>query len=143
MDPSPNLVHHSRHLQQHRTRTLSTFDAEIVLTAIREVCDYRPWDLYAAHVRANHVHLVAEVDVEPGRAIGVYKAYASRALNRCGRVNVRWSRGGNAHLLASEKAIREAVRYVAEKQGDPMAVFVGGRMCEDAARLLKVFESPT
>src|ERR1035438_2901105 len=31
-----------------------------VLAALREVCVHRSWDIRAAHVRTNHVHVVVE-----------------------------------------------------------------------------------
>src|SRR5271167_4251747 len=43
-------------------------DAEsrtIVLDALREVCTTRGWNLWAAHVRTNHVHVVVESDEPP------------------------------------------------------------------------------
>src|SRR5689334_1525085 len=57
---------------------------EIVLLAIREHCRFRGWELIAAHVRSNHVHVVVgcEDEVKPERVMNELKAYASRALNR-------------------------------------------------------------
>jgi REP element-mobilizing transposase RayT len=34
--------------------------ANVVLAAIQEVCRFRKWDLIAAHVRSNHVHLIVD-----------------------------------------------------------------------------------
>lgn len=61
--------------------------------------------------------------MEPSGAIRDFKAYASRALNGEG-VRRRWARGGNAGLLRDGRAVEAAIRYVADRQGPPMALYV-------------------
>jgi REP element-mobilizing transposase RayT len=90
---------------------------------MRNVCTHRGWGLIAVHVRANHVHVVADIDVDPSRAIGDLKAYACRALNEATRREHRWGRHGSVKLLSTHAA----VRYVTVNQGEPMAVFVAAR----------------
>ena len=51
MDQAPYLLDKDRLDKDRRV---------IVLAAIREVCKYRGWSLWAAHVRTNHVHVVVE-----------------------------------------------------------------------------------
>jgi REP element-mobilizing transposase RayT len=53
-----------------------------VRNALREVCIYRGWNLWAAHVRTNHVHAVVEAHVRPEKVMNAFKSYASRGLNR-------------------------------------------------------------
>jgi hypothetical protein len=70
----------------------------IVLTAIREVCQYRNWNLHAAHVRTNHVHAVVETETRPELAMNTFKSYASRALNSLAGDEPdrkRWARHGS------------------------------------------------
>ena len=55
-----------------------------VLDTLQEVCVYRGWNLWAAHVRANHVHVIVEADVRPEKVVNAFKSYASRRLNRLG-----------------------------------------------------------
>ncbi|MEP7352548.1 MAG: hypothetical protein ABI824_04890 [Acidobacteriota bacterium] len=103
--------------------------AELVLREIQQTCAYREWALLAAHVRSTHVHVVVEGFDDPDRAIADFKAYASRPLNgreglKKGEAISRWSRGGSTRRLPDSNAIANAVRYVAEGQGVPMAVFV-------------------
>ena len=98
-----------------------------VLKAAREVCLHRQWLLLAAHVRTNHVHAVVEADVQPERIMNALKSYASRALNSlgCDPVNrKRWARHGSTRWLWNDQNVRDAVRYVVEEQGEPMAVFI-------------------
>jgi hypothetical protein len=100
--------------------------ARVVLDAICEVCQYRGWDLVAAHVRATHVHIVVARLADPDRAISDFKCYASRALNQHGFETPdrkRWARGGSTRRLPIPDALRAAIQYVVESQGEPMAVF--------------------
>ena len=41
----------------------------IVLDTIREVCECRKWNLLAAHVRTNHVHVVVYAEGQAGKGI--------------------------------------------------------------------------
>jgi hypothetical protein len=57
-----------------------------------------------------------------------FKAYASRALNRVeGRESRlrRWACHGSTRWLWRDRDVLEAIRYVVEEQGEPMAVFLG------------------
>ena len=99
-----------------------------VLDALREVCVQREWNLWAAHVRTNHVHVVVEADVRPERVMNAFKSYASRGLNLLGIDGVgrkRWARHGSTRWLWKDKDVRECIRYVVSGQGEPMEVYVG------------------
>ncbi len=98
----------------------------IVLKAIFEVCGYRQWQLLAAHVRSNHVHLVIHAILMPELIMNTIKSYASRRLNEAlldnGRIN-RWARHGSTRYLWKEAEIEATIQYVVHEQGLPMAVF--------------------
>jgi len=99
-----------------------------VLEALHEVCTHRGWSLLAAHVRTNHVHIVVEAEARPERIMNDFKSYASRRLNDLSADpsnRKRWARHGSTRWLWNDQSVREAIRYVAEKQGEPMEVFVG------------------
>jgi REP element-mobilizing transposase RayT len=96
------------------------------LTSLLERCRERRWTLLAAHVRANHVHLVVEAEARPERVMNDLKSYASRCLNRMGLdepSRKRWARHGSTRWLWKRENVSAAIRYVVEGQGDPMAVF--------------------
>jgi REP element-mobilizing transposase RayT len=112
---------------------LSWDAAKTVLRVLREVCAVRDWQLIAAHVRSTHVHCIVGGVAQPNRAVGDFKAYASRALNQSEGHQKRWAREGSTRGLPTSAAIRAAVRYVAEGQGEPMAVYVSHRTADDAA----------
>jgi len=92
----------------------------IVLEAVGDVCAYRGWDLLAAHVRTNHVHVVVETAVAPEKAMHAFKAYASRKLNELGCDAVgrkRWARHGSTRWLWKDAEVRRAVEYVVRVRG--------------------------
>ena len=99
----------------------------VVLESVKEHCVYQSWNLLAAHVRTNHVHVVVEAEVPPERIMNAFKSYASRALNRLDideRGCKRWARHGSTRWLWTDQNVAEAIRYVVDEQGEPMAVFV-------------------
>jgi len=98
-----------------------------VLEALREVYRQRGRSLLAAQVRTHHVPVVVEAEVGPEKVMNDFKSYASRGLNRLGRDGSdrkRWARHGSTRWLWKDQEVQEAIRYVVEEQGEPMAVFV-------------------
>jgi REP element-mobilizing transposase RayT len=147
VDRNHNL-HGSRVLEPHHTRASLARHAmaqseyamdqrrrDAVLSAIRERCTDRGWSLLAAHVRTNHVHIVISADAVPERIINDLKSYVSRVLNRSGLDapnRKRWARHGSTRWLHDRDSISAAIRYVAENQGEPMALFVPQFVATDA-----------
>jgi len=98
----------------------------IVLGAIMELCSHRGWRLLAAHVRTQHVHLVAAAEDAPEKVLEDAKKYASRALNRTGTKDEhgrRWTRHGSTRYLWKRENVGAAIHYVVREQGKPMAVW--------------------
>jgi REP element-mobilizing transposase RayT len=99
---------------------------DAVLAAIVERCSQRGWNLLAAHVRTNHLHIVVEGDARPERIMNDLKSYASRSLNALGidePGRQRWAKHGSTRWLWKPNNISAAIQYVVDQQGDPMAVF--------------------
>lgn len=134
IEPSATLVDYGRRAMTHAQARLDSGEPFLVLNAIQETCAFRHWTLLAAHVRSTHVHLIIDGLEEVSGAIRDLKAYSSRALNRNG-ARRRWARGGNARRLPNTKAVRAAVRYVVERQGPPMAVYVHPELPHSALRM--------
>lgn len=98
----------------------------VVLHAFVGLAADRSWELRAAHVRTEHVHVVVQCIVGPRRAIGDLKARATHALRTRGLAGARqrvWAEGGSARHLFDEDAVVRAAEYVYERQGTPMARF--------------------
>jgi alanyl-tRNA synthetase len=103
------------------------FDAamrSIVERAIHEVAHHRGWDIYAVHVRTNHVHVVLTAQTTPERVMNDFKSYATRHLREAGLMSDDarvWSRHGSTRYLWNESAIATACEYVVERQGLPLS----------------------
>ncbi len=121
-DPNPGLNRYCRGVMKHEPYLLDLPKANIVLHAIREVCRFREWDLIAAHVRTTHAHVVVDRLQNVDRAVVDFKTYASRALGTDARK--RWARGGSTRPLSTPQAVSDAIEYIVDRQGEPMAVFM-------------------
>jgi REP element-mobilizing transposase RayT len=96
-----------------------------VLSALRGHCVHRGWSLLAAHVRTNHVHAIVEADVRPEKVMNEFKSYASRELNRLDRDGPkRKRRHGSTRWLWKDEDVQQALQYVVDEQGEPMALFI-------------------
>ena len=76
MAANPALHEYERRLLRISPVRLDVNERGTVLTAIREVCRHERWTLHAAHVRSNHVHVVAAADCDPDLIMAKFKAYA-------------------------------------------------------------------
>jgi REP element-mobilizing transposase RayT len=103
-----------------------------VLSALRGHCMHRGWSLLEAHVRTNHVHAIVEADVRPEKLMNEFKSYASRELNLPDRDGLdrdvpdrkRWAGHGSTRWLWKDEDLQQALQYVVEEQGEPMALFI-------------------
>ena len=117
----PNRQRHEFELSQ-MSQPPIIFNEEqrlLVEKTIREVCEYKAWELLAINVRTNHVHIVVTADVPPENVMNYYKRYASRKLHDVGMFsrNMKiWSRHGSTRYLNHEESIQNTIRYVVEEQ---------------------------
>jgi REP element-mobilizing transposase RayT len=126
VEANPELVAVRRQQMDQAPYSLDRDRRATVLSALREVCEFKGWSLWAAHVRTNHVHAVVEADGRPERVMHAFKSYASRELNRLEidpPDRKRWARHGSTRWLWKDEDVREAIRYVVEGQGEPMEVY--------------------
>jgi len=106
--------------------TLDAARRKAVMAAIKEVCVYRGWILFAAHVRSRHIHAVVQADARPEKVMSDFKAYASRRLNRDGfesKCRKRWARHGSTKYKWTWQEVQNTMNYVLRKQGEPMEVY--------------------
>jgi REP element-mobilizing transposase RayT len=128
LEPNPQRIASERERMTQQPYLLDADSRAAVLDAVRAVCSHRAWKLLAAHIRSTHVHVVVEAEVKPEMILNAFKAYSSRALNRMGRDGSgrkRWARHGSTRWLWKDQDVRDAIRYVVEEQGGPMALFIG------------------
>lgn len=104
--------------------SLDVEQRKLVEKAIREVCLYRGWTLYAINVRTNHPHVVVFArEVPPENVLRDFKAYATRALKIAGLWKFDhspWVDGGSKRYLWKETSVHNACDYVLNNQGKPL-----------------------
>src|SRR5579883_894267 len=118
--PNPGLEAYRRELMEQEPFLLNAEQRAVVRDAMVEVCSFRGWELFALHIRSNHVHGVVEAAVEGSRIVNPWKACGTRALRRAGLVAAEreiWAHGASVHLRSTQHAVDGAVRYVLDGQG--------------------------
>jgi REP element-mobilizing transposase RayT len=107
--------------------SLNAFQRQLVESAIREVCDFRNWSLYAINVRTNHVHTVVSTGgIKSERALNSFKSYATRKMreNNCWNFpHSPWADKGSRRRLWNERSIEMAIDYVINGQGGELPKF--------------------
>jgi REP element-mobilizing transposase RayT len=101
---------------------------QAVLEGIVNRCAQSDWNLRAAHVRQNHVHIVVDSQQKPEFVMTQLKSAASRRLNELGfedRTRKRWARHGSTRTLFNEESVQQAISYVLSGQGGAMSIFQG------------------
>jgi hypothetical protein len=78
--PHPERLAAELQLMDQSSYEMNDSRREAVLQAILERSHHRGWQLLAAHVRSNHVHVVLEGDDEPEVMMTQLKSAASRRL---------------------------------------------------------------
>lgn len=114
----------ARQRQKQGAVRLNARHRKIVREAVREVCEFRQWQLRAINVRTNHVHVVVTARARAEKVIGDFKSYATRRLREsklCDAGAKMWSRHGSTPFLPNEEAVAAACRYVVDRQGPALA----------------------
>jgi REP element-mobilizing transposase RayT len=122
----PALRQHEEDIMDQPPYEMDSSRRQIVLETIRQVCSYRGWDLYAAHVRVNHWHVVVQANCPPEKILHDLKAYASRNLTKANLDNKdrkRWARHGSTQYKWTEDDVESAIHYVIREQGEPMEFY--------------------
>jgi REP element-mobilizing transposase RayT len=126
VEPSPTRVAAERRLMEQPPYRMDAQRRRAALASIVDRCSQQHWNLLAAHVRTNHIHLVVEGEAGPERIMHDLKSYASRCLNQMGLdepARKRWARHGSTRWLWEPGNLSAAIRYVVDEQGERMAVF--------------------
>jgi REP element-mobilizing transposase RayT len=123
LDANTGRSSSERHLMAESNYSLDEVRRSTVLAALCERCTSENRQLLAAHVRTNHVHIVVTAEARPEKLLTDLKAYASRCLNQIEPNCKRWARHGSTRWLWTRESVTQAVKYVLEGQGEPMAIF--------------------
>lgn len=126
VEPDSRWVAWARHEMNQPHYLLDEPRRRVVLNSIIERSSTRHWQLLAAHVRTNHVHVLVEAEARPERVMNDLKSFASRRLNELGFDTTdrrRWARYGSTRWLWKREDVLAALTYVVDKQGEKMAVY--------------------
>ncbi len=121
--PNPYLQKSDLDHLKHPPVVLDPPQRTAVESAIREVCQFRKYGLYALQVRTNHVHSVVVSADAPEKVMTTFKSYATRRLRTDGLVHPDtsvWSRHGSTLYLWSDNEVERALDYVVNGQGDDL-----------------------
>jgi REP element-mobilizing transposase RayT len=114
-------------LEQHRKDSMD--EEPLILDAKMRGCVYRAtlrhlevrqWHLYEINVRTNHVHVVVKAAKPPGKMMGEFKSFTSRALRENDLIGSRrkvWAEGGSKKHLFTMDHVNDACEYVKYGQG--------------------------
>lgn len=123
--PANRILHKQQEAKLKSTPLLlNTDQRKSVETAIRDVCLFREWTLYAMNVRSNYGHSVVFArETSPENVLRDFKAYATRALRTAGLWKFDhspWVDGGSKRYLWKETSLHNACDYVLNNQGGPL-----------------------
>jgi REP element-mobilizing transposase RayT len=109
--------------------TLDPAQRRLVEDKIADHCRIRGWYLHIVNVRTQHVHVVVTAPgYDPKVVMDELKAWCTRRLKEQDQVSRSrtgasrqkwWTQGGSKRWLNDATNLEEAVRYVADGQGDP------------------------
>ena len=97
-----------------------------ILETVREVCDFRGYELLAVNIRTNHLHAVVSANTNPEKIVNEFKAYATRRLRESNLVEkdkTIWARGKSRRYLWKPRHVEIAIEYVLFGQGDEIPDF--------------------
>jgi len=120
LDPHVPLAEKMAAERKQQAIILTMAQRNCVENSIREVCDFRGYDLRATNVRTNHAHAVISALVKPEKIINDLKVNATRKLRSEGLIGDEkvWSRGASTRYLWKPAHVEAAVEYVLYSQGD-------------------------
>jgi REP element-mobilizing transposase RayT len=102
---------------------LDTRKRAAVLSAIKETCEIRKWELWVSNIRTNHVHAVVSALCDPEINLNALKANATRKMRESRSwLSDRspWVRRGSKRYLGTEEDLRNAIAYVMYEQGESL-----------------------
>lgn len=99
---------------------------QIIEEAIKEVCEFRRYKLWAVNVRTNHAHVVVSAGARPEPIADSFKSYSTRKLRQTGLIakDVHpWARGKSRRYLWKSEHVQRAIHYVLYEQGEAIPDF--------------------
>lgn len=98
----------------------------VIEHAIKEVCRFRGYGLWAVNARTNHIHVVVSAQRRPESIADAFKSYSTRKLRETGLIGQDihpWARGRSRRYLWKPKHVSRAIDYVLYEQGEVIPEF--------------------
>lgn len=92
----------------------------VVQQTIKQVTQYRKWNLHAVNGRANHVHGVVKSGQPADKTLADFKAWCTRRLREAGCVEADrevWIEGGSRRKVSDAKGLAAVIEYTLHGQG--------------------------
>ena len=109
-----------------RAFEMTSTQRTLILEVVQQVCGFRSWRLWCAHVRTNHLHVVVGGPATPEKMMNDFKVYGTRALRRSSGSSAsgkHWARHGSTRYLWDLDDVIVAIDYVVNQQGQAMALW--------------------
>lgn len=119
LEPRPGLARFERSELKNEPIIFGSEARAVVHEIIQSHAQFRGWPLHALNVRTNHVHLVVSCRCPPEKAMGEFKAWATRRLREQGHIAPgarTWTRHGSTRYLTTTQSVDGAIRYVLDGQ---------------------------
>lgn len=122
--PSEKLLQYMKAEMKGGEFTLTKPMRDSVLQTIKEVCQFRGYELFAVNIRSNHFHTVVSASANPDTIATSFKSYATRNLRELKLISGEtkiWSRGQSCRYLWNQEQLEKTANYVAFGQGDAIS----------------------
>lgn len=124
--PNQTLNSAEAKLMKHHPVILDQSQRDVIRDAIKEVCNYRGYELKAVNVRSNHVHCVVTASCKPEPVMNAFKSYSTRRLREYGLLSSKirtWERHGSTRYLWKHRHVALAIEYVLYGQDNTIPDF--------------------
>jgi REP element-mobilizing transposase RayT len=124
ISPSAPWREYNENLMLRQPVKLNADRRKVIEAAIRETCEVRQWRLWVMNVRTNHIHVVVSAACKPEVVLVALKANATRQLRFAGLWRSSrgpWVRRGSRKHLCTLRDMVNAIAYVEDDQGEPLA----------------------
>lgn len=119
--PDPSRHQRTSHKLKWPPFTLDARSRGIVELTIEQVSMHRKWNLVAANVRTNHVHIVVVAGHSADRTLADCKAWCTRRLREAGSLDPPerqvWTEGGSTRMVFDAQGLAAVVHYTKFGQG--------------------------
>jgi len=99
--------------------TFNSVQREILTVTIKEVCNFKKWELHAINALTQHVHAVVTASDPPDFVMNNFKSWCTRRMREKQLWTSKyspWSRHGSTRYLWNEKDLKLACAYVVHGQ---------------------------